>query len=75
LSFGKDLFESFEVSELAFQARYRYELGPLSEVFLVYSRGGGIKVDGEGIGFQETFRRSLNEPTAERLLFKIKQHF
>ena len=30
----------FTVSSLGLQIRYRYEMGPLSEVFLVYGRGG-----------------------------------
>jgi hypothetical protein len=30
----------FSVRNLGFQLRYRYKLGPLSDVFAVYSRGG-----------------------------------
>ncbi len=66
---------SFELSEFAFQARYRYELGPLSEIFLVYSRGGEFEEEGVGKGFQDTFSRSVRNPSVERLLFKIKRQF
>ena len=30
----------FTVNNLGLQVRYRYEIGPLSELFLVYARGG-----------------------------------
>lgn len=32
--------QDFSLSNLGFQVRYRYELAPLSDVYLVYSRGG-----------------------------------
>lgn len=71
---GSDL-SSFSLSEFAFQARYRYELGPLSEIFLVYSRGGEIERDDLNSDFRRLMQHSINNPDEERLLFKIKRQF
>jgi hypothetical protein len=35
-----DDIPDFELSNLGFQIRYRYELAPLSNIYVVYSRGG-----------------------------------
>ncbi len=34
--------DDFSVSRLSFQARYRWELAPLSDLFFVYTRGGNL---------------------------------
>ena len=34
--------DDFAVSRLSFQARYRWELAPLSDLFFVYTRGGNL---------------------------------
>ncbi len=74
LADGSDL-SSFSLSEFAFQARYRYELGPLSEIFLVYSRGSEIERDDLNSDFGHLVQYSINNPDEERLLFKIKRQF
>ena len=38
---------SFTVNNLGFQLRYRYEIGPLSELFVVYGRGGFDLMEGD----------------------------
>ena len=35
-----DAIQDFNLNNLGFQIRYRYELAPLSDLFVVYSRGG-----------------------------------
>ncbi|MDQ3230070.1 MAG: hypothetical protein M3Q13_10160, partial [Pseudomonadota bacterium] len=35
-----DPIDSFSLNNLGFQIRYRYELAPLSYLFVVYGRGG-----------------------------------
>ncbi|MCB1648004.1 MAG: hypothetical protein H7A05_05360 [Pseudomonadales bacterium] len=34
--------DNFTVSRMSFQARYRWELAPLSDLFFVYTRGGNL---------------------------------
>jgi len=37
---SNDLVPDFNLNNLGFQIRYRYELAPLSDLYVVYSRGG-----------------------------------
>ena len=37
---SKDVISDFNLNSLGFQIRYRYELAPLSDLYVVYSRGG-----------------------------------
>ncbi len=37
---SNDLIRDFNLNNLGFQIRYRYELAPLSDLYVVYSRGG-----------------------------------
>lgn len=37
---SSDLISDFNLNNLGFQIRYRYELAPLSDLYVVYSRGG-----------------------------------
>src|SRR5690606_13130754 len=34
--------DNFAVSRMSFQARYRWEIAPLSDLFFVYTRGGNL---------------------------------
>ena len=65
----------FSVSDTAVQLRYRYELAPLSDIFLVYSRGGfwGDAVSDQGPG--SMFQRGWDEKNAEVILAKIRYRF
>jgi len=37
--------DNFVVSRMSFQARYRWEIAPLSDLFFVYTRGGNLARD------------------------------
>lgn len=37
--------DNFTVSRMSFQARYRWEIAPLSDLFFVYTRGGSLARD------------------------------
>jgi len=66
--------EDFDVSNLGFQVRYRYELAPLSYVYVVYGRGGSS----EGIGADESFRLlqdSFGLRDDEQWLIKFSDRF
>ena len=67
--------ESFSESEFAVQVRYRYEIGPLSEFYLVYSRGGEYEVEGLPRSRREFLNSAVNRADLESLLMKIKYHF
>ena len=66
---------SFSLSDTALQLRYRYQLAPLSDVFLVYSRGGfyGTQTGDEGaVTLFESGWRGVN---VESLIFKVRYRF
>ena len=50
--------DDFSVSNLGFQIRYRYELAPLSYLYIVYGRGG-YEEDAVGRGSPAIAARQL----------------
>lgn len=66
--------EDFTVSNLGFQIRYRYELAPLSYIYIVYGRGGYAQesvADESGRPLRDSF--SLRDD--EQLLVKFNYRF
>ncbi len=66
--------EDFTLSRLTAQLRYRWEIGPLSDLFLVYTRGGNVpnQVDSE---FDELFSSAFDEPIVDVIVMKIRYRF
>ena len=69
-----DPTDDFTVSRLTAQVRYRWEIGPLSDLFLVYTRGSNLpnQVDGE---FGPLFRDAMNEPIVDVFTMKLRYRF
>ena len=66
--------ESINLGSLAFQLRYRYEIAPLSNIYLVYTRGGSVFFDDEADNstiFSDTWER----PEGNRFAAKIRYRF
>jgi hypothetical protein len=64
----------FSLSDIALQARYRYEFKPLSELFVVYSFGGSALQD-EAASFGELWSAGVDNPTAQQFLVKLAWRF
>ena len=66
--------EDFAISRLVAQARYRWEIGPLSDLFVVYTRGGNLPglIDGE---FTDLFLDAINEPVVDVFIIKLRYRF
>jgi len=62
----------FTVNNLGLQIRYRYELGPMSELFLVYARGGYNFIDDDERGVTELFRDMTDVRDADQFLIKFR---
>jgi hypothetical protein len=63
--------DNFIISRMTFQARYRWEIAPLSDLFIVYTRGGNLP----GTMFDEftgLFREAWNEPVVDTLVVKLR---
>jgi hypothetical protein len=62
----------FTVNNLGLQIRYRYEIGPLSELFVVYGRGGFdlLRDDERGVG--DLFRDMSDVRDADQFMIKVR---
>ena len=65
----------FSVSSIGFQVRYRLELAPLSDLYLVYSRGGADGRDDEAQSFGQEFRAAVRQRTGEQFFAKLAYRF
>ncbi|URQ67937.1 DUF5916 domain-containing protein [SAR86 cluster bacterium] len=63
------------ISELAFQVRYRYEIMPLSYLYIVYSKGGRVSMQDDEDGLFSLYRRSWNSPEKENFTVKLRYRF
>jgi len=69
-----DVVEDFSVRNLAFQIRYRYELAPLSYLYVVYARGGFDRsAIADGVG--EALVDSFDLRDDEQLMVKLSYRF
>ena len=69
-----DPVDDFGVRNLGFQVRYRYELAPLSHLYVVYARGGYEQLfDPDGVARQLQDSFSLRDD--EQLLVKLSYRF
>lgn len=66
---------SFAISDLAIQLRYRWEIAPMSSLFVVYNRGGGLPGATTTAGFSDLFEDTLSAPVREGLAVKLRYRF
>jgi hypothetical protein len=54
--------------------RYRWEIAPLSDLFIVYTRGSNLpgRVDDE---FDDLFEDALNDPIIDYFVIKLRYRF
>ena len=71
---SNDVVEAFSLRNLGFQVRYRYELAPLSNLYVVYGRGG-FGYDGYAAGAFEQFGDAFSLRDDEQLLVKLAYRF
>lgn len=62
--------DDFSFSQLNFQVRYRWQIAPLSDLFIVYTKGGSRR--GELNGFSDLFRASWDESLVDQLVIKLR---
>jgi hypothetical protein len=64
----------FSVSNLGLQIRYRYELAPLSYLYVVYGRGG-FEQEEQSVGSDRLLRDSFSLRDDDQLLIKLSYRF
>ena len=66
--------DDFTVSQMTVQLRYRWEIAPLSDLFIVYTRGANLPNQGDQ-DFDYLFRDALSEPIVDVLTMKLRYRF
>jgi hypothetical protein len=67
-----EVLNPFTVSNLGLQIRYRFEFAPLSDLFLVYARGGYDMFDNDRRGVGELFQDLPEVRDADQFLVKVR---
>ena len=64
----------FTVSLLTTQLRYRWEIAPLTDFYIVYNRGNRLALQ-ETEEFNELFSNSFQDPLVDALIVKLRWRF
>jgi hypothetical protein len=64
----------FTVSILTAQVRYRWEIAPLTDFYLVYNLGNTLPQN-PGAGFSDLLRDSFSDPVVENFVAKLRYRF
>lgn len=75
---GEDArIRSFDYAELAFQVRYKYEIAPLSDLYIVYTRGNILLNYGDDRkeNFWDIWEDSLEDKDTDRFVVKVRYRF
>ena len=64
--------DDFAISDMIIQARYRWQLAPLSDLFVVYTRASDLSLALDQEDFGDLLDRSFNTPIADALVVKLR---
>jgi hypothetical protein len=67
-----ELIKPFAQGVVSFQVRYKYEIAPLSYLYLVYSKGGTSYDEDEDYSKSEIFNQPWNNPSDEVYSIKFR---
>lgn len=67
--------DDFAISNIAFQLRYRWELAPLSDLFVVYTKQGDQDLDLDRVSFPDLASQAWNDPLIDLLVVKLRYRF
>jgi len=67
--------DDFAISDMVIQARYRWELAPLSDLFIVYTRTSDVSFALDNEDFGDLLDRSWNRPIGDQLVVKLRYRF
>lgn len=65
--------DDFAISNVSLQARYRWEIAPLSDLFVVYTLNGNREVPREA--FDDLLSSTFDDPFAEQFAVKLRYRF
>ena len=67
-----DIVKSFSEGITSFQIRYKYEIAALSNIYLVYTRGGSVYEEDDDRNTSEILSDPWNHPDNEILSVKFR---
>lgn len=67
--------DSFAISDIVFQARYRWEIAPLSDLFIVYVRASDIAQPLRKDNFSDLLDKAWANPINDQLVVKVRYRF
>ena len=68
--------DDFAISRMNLQVRYRWEIAPLSDLFLVYTNNAGLPYsETTGKAFGELFTETFEQTTGENVVLKFRYRF
>ena len=70
-----DLVNDFAMINFGLQLRYRYEIAPLSDLYLVYSRGGLDRIDNPDQSTMDLLGSSTSLRNSDQFLIKLRYRF
>jgi hypothetical protein len=69
------LSRDFVINRMTVQARYRWQIAPLSDLFIVYTRGSNVPDNSVDDGFDDLFSDALSEPLVDLFVIKLRYRF
>lgn len=66
--------DDFVISRMTFQLRYRWEIAPLSDLFVVYTRGSNLPAN-SFMDFPELLEQSWNDKIVDTFAVKLRYRF
>ena len=71
-----DNTNAFQLSETAFQIRYKYEFSPLSNLYVVYTRGGKLtNLFDQTDNFKDIYSDAWTNETLDKFIVKLRLKF
>ena len=74
LNASNDSLDPFELSETAFQVRYKYQFAPLSDLYVVYTRGGKYNFSREN-SFEKIYSGAWSNQNLDKFIVKLRYKF
>ena len=65
----------FSISRVTVQVRYRWQIAPLSDLFVVYNRSGSLFEPSTDKSFLDLLDGAFSEPQREAVLLKLRYRF
>jgi len=69
--------DDFRISTVNFQLRYRWEIAPMSDLFIVYTKNGNQRIQPTLVqaDFTDMFSDTFDSPLTEQLVVKLRYRF